>query len=180
MVFTFHIEKVFHIKNSWCHFFTMYSCFSFSLSAYFESTEREIVLVFPKMEEVVTHDGDMLKLTAENYSYWKPMMEDHLYCKDLHEQITNENKLMDKKDNKWELLNWKFVAMIRRYIDRSLFEHVSTYTNAYELWTKLESLIQKKAPRNKAHLVRRLVKLEYMEVRTLLNILTPSKVLLTN
>ena len=53
--------------------------------------------------------------------------------------------------------------MIRKYIDRNLFEHVSTYTNAYKLWAKLESLIQKKVPRNKAHLVRHLVKLEYME-----------------
>ena len=52
--------------------------FPFPLNAYFESTEREIVLVFPKIEEVVTHDGDMFKLTVENYSYWKLMMEDHL------------------------------------------------------------------------------------------------------
>ena len=119
-----------------------------------------------RAEEVVTHDGDMFKLTAENYSYWKMMIEDHLYCKDLHKKITHENKLKDKKDNKWELLNRKVVAMICKYIDRSLFKHVSTYTNAYELRTKLESLIQKKAPRNKSHLVKRLVKLEYMEVRT--------------
>jgi len=33
----------------------------------------------------------------------------------------------------------------------------------YELWTKLKSLIQKKTSRNEAHLVRRLVKLEYMD-----------------
>ena len=91
------------------------------------------------------------------------MMEDHLYYKDLHESITHENKLKEKKDNKWELLNRKDVAMIRKYIDWSLFENVSTYTNAYELWTNLESLIQKKTPRNKAHFVRRLVKLEYMD-----------------
>ena len=42
----------------------------------------------------------MFKITAENYSYWKPMMEDHLYCKDLHEPITHENKPEEKKDNK--------------------------------------------------------------------------------
>ncbi|WVZ00886.1 hypothetical protein V8G54_026955 [Vigna mungo] len=34
-------------------------------------------------------EGDMFKLTADNYSYCKPMMEDHLYCKDLYEPITN-------------------------------------------------------------------------------------------
>ena len=58
--------------------------------------------------------------------------------------------------------------MIHKYIDQSLFEHVSTYTNVYELWTKLESLIQKKTPRNKAHLVRRLVKLEYMNIQNMI------------
>ncbi|RDX99681.1 hypothetical protein CR513_17248, partial [Mucuna pruriens] len=36
------------------------------------------------MEGTFAHDGDMFKLTADNYSYWKPMMEDHLYCKDLN------------------------------------------------------------------------------------------------
>ena len=115
------------------------------------------------MEDNVAHDGDMFKLTANNYSYWKPMMEDHLYCKDLHEPIIYKDKVEGKSDAQWELLNRKAVAMIRKYIDKTLFEHVSTYTNAYELWTKLESMIQKKTPRNKANLVRRLVKLEYKD-----------------
>lgn len=115
------------------------------------------------MERNVSHDGDMFKLTAENYSYWKPMMKDHLYCRDLYEPITDSKKPEGKSEREWELLNRKAVAMIRKYIDRSLFEHVSTYTNAFELWTKLESMIQKKTPRNKAFLVRRLVKLEYKD-----------------
>ena len=29
----------------------------------------------------------MVKLLASNYSIWKPMMEDVLYCKDLHDPI---------------------------------------------------------------------------------------------
>lgn len=110
----------------------------------------------------------MFKLTTENYSYWKPMMEDRLYWKDLHEPITNENKSEGKGDKEWKLLNRKAVSMIRKCIDRSLFEHVSTYTNAYKLWTKLESVIQKKTPRNKAHLVRRQVKLEYMDGQSMI------------
>ena len=56
--------------------------------------------------------------------------------------------------------------MIRNYIDKTLFEHVSTYTNAYELWTKLESMIQKKTPHNKV--VRRLVKLEYKDAHSMI------------
>ena len=127
------------------------------------------------MEGVVTHDGDMFKLTVENYSNWKPMMEDHLYCKDLHEPITYENKPEEKEDNEWELLNRKVVAMIHKYIDRSLFEHISTYTNAYELWTKIESLIQKKMLRNKAHLVIRLVKLKYMDDQNMIEHLNTFK-----
>ena len=65
--------------------------------------------------------------------------------------------------------------MIRKYIDQSLFEHVSNYTNAYELWTKLESLIEKKTPRNKAHLVRCLVKLEYMDSQNMIEHLNTFK-----
>jgi len=38
---------------------------------------------------------------------------------------------------------------------------VSNFDNAYELRTKFESLIQKKMPRNKALLLRQLVKLQY-------------------
>ncbi|KAK8690455.1 hypothetical protein V6N13_073988 [Hibiscus sabdariffa] len=73
-----------------------------------------------------------------------------------------------KIKREWELLNRKAVAMIRKYIDRSLFEYVLTYTNAYELWSKLESMIHKKTPRNKAHLVRRLVKLEYNDSQSMI------------
>ncbi|KAK8627957.1 hypothetical protein V6N13_063672 [Hibiscus sabdariffa] len=120
------------------------------------------------MEGSVTHNGDMFKLTADNFSYWKPMMEDHLYCKDLYEPITFQTMPEGKIEREWELLNRKAVAMIRKYIDKSLFEHVSTYTNAYELWSKLESMIQKKTPRNKAHLVRRLVKLEYNDGQSMI------------
>ncbi|KAE8729765.1 hypothetical protein F3Y22_tig00003398pilonHSYRG00147 [Hibiscus syriacus] len=120
------------------------------------------------MEDNVAHDGDMFKLTANNYSYWKPMMEDHLHYKDLHEPIIYKDNVEGKSDAQWELLNRKGVPMIRKYIDKTLFEHVYTYTNAYELWTKLESMIQKKMPRNKANLVRRFVKLEYKDGQSMI------------
>ncbi|KAE8688656.1 hypothetical protein F3Y22_tig00110959pilonHSYRG00025 [Hibiscus syriacus] len=94
------------------------------------------------------------------------MMEDHLYYKDFHEPIIYKDNVEGKSDAQWELLNWKTVVMIRKYIDKTLFEHISTYTNAYELWTKLESMIQMKTPRNKANLVRQLVKLEYKDQKS--------------
>jgi len=56
------------------------------------------------MEGVFT-DGVMFKLIADNYSYWKPMMEDHLYCKDMHELIFCKDKPEDKSDKDWKLLN---------------------------------------------------------------------------
>jgi len=66
----------------------------------------------------VTHDGDMFKLIAKNYSYWKPMMEDHMYYKYLHEPITQKDKTEGKiTDKEWELQNQKAVAMIQKYID---------------------------------------------------------------
>jgi len=65
--------------------------------------------------------------------------------------------------------------MIRKYIDKSLFEHVSTYTNAYELWLKLESMIQKKILRNKAPLIRRLVKLDYTDGQNMIEHLNSFK-----
>ena len=33
----------------------------------------------------------MIKLTTSNYSIWKPMMEDVLYCKDLHDPIKGDS-----------------------------------------------------------------------------------------
>ncbi|VFQ80805.1 unnamed protein product [Cuscuta campestris] len=115
------------------------------------------------MKDNITHDGDKFKLTADNYSYWQSMMEDHLYCNDLHEPIIYKDKVEGKSNAQRELLNRKAVVITYKFIDKALFEHVSTYTKAYELWTKLESMIQKKTPRNKAYLVRRLVKLEYKD-----------------
>jgi len=88
-------------------------------------------------------------------------MGEHLICKDLVEPIQNENMPTGKNANEWNVINCKDVATIRKYVDWSLFEHVSTFDNAYKLWKHLESLIQKKTSRNKALLVRRLVKLEY-------------------
>jgi len=101
----------------------------------------------------------MAKLTVDNYSYWKSMMEDHLICKVFIEPIQNENMPMGKNANKWNMLNRKAVATIRKYSDRSLFEHMSTVDNAYKLGKHLESLTPNNTPRNKSLLVISLVKL---------------------
>ena len=51
------------------------------------------------MEGVVTYDGDLIKLIADNYSYWNAMMEDHLTCKDLAEPILKKNMPEGKSEN---------------------------------------------------------------------------------
>ena len=85
-----------------------------------------------KMKGVITYDGDMIKLTADNYSYWKATMEDHLIFKDLAEPILNKNIPKGKSEIERKLLYRKEVAIIRKYIERTLFEHVSNFDNAYE------------------------------------------------
>ena len=52
---------------------------------------------------------------------------------------------------------------------------MSTYTNAYELWSKLESMIQKKTPRNKTSFVRRLIKLDYTDGQSMMEHLNSFK-----
>ncbi|KAE8663641.1 hypothetical protein F3Y22_tig00112925pilonHSYRG00085 [Hibiscus syriacus] len=69
------------------------------------------------MEDNVALDEDMFKLTTNNYSYWKPMMEDHLYCRDLHEPIIYKDNAEGKSDAQWELLNRKAVVMIRNILN---------------------------------------------------------------
>ena len=68
----------------------------------------------------------MIKLTASNYSIWKPMMEDVLYCKDLHDLIEGDSAKPSKMSDKdWEKLNRKTIACIRKCIDVSIFYHAS-------------------------------------------------------
>ena len=84
---------------------------SFSQQWYQSQFEQRHSCVI-KMEGVVNYDGDMIKLTTNNYSYWKVMMEDHLIYKDLAEPILNKDIPEGKKENEWKLLNRKAVAII--------------------------------------------------------------------
>ena len=44
-------------------------------------------------------DDDMIKLNSMNYSTWKLMMEDLLYCKDLYELIRLKEKPSNTLDD---------------------------------------------------------------------------------
>ena len=76
----------------------------------------------------------MIKLSASNYSIWKPMMEDVLYYKDLHDPIEGDSaKPSNMSYRNWEKLNRKTIGCIRQYIDVNVFHHVSQETNAKTL-----------------------------------------------
>ena len=44
-------------------------------------------------------DDGMIKLNSMNYSIWKRMMEDLLYCKDLYKPIRLKEKPSDTLDD---------------------------------------------------------------------------------
>jgi len=92
----------------------------------------------------------MIKLSASNYLIWKPMMEDVLYCKDLHDPIEGDSaKPSDISNIDWEKLNRKTIGCIRQCIDVSVLHHVSQEINAEALWEKLRSLYERKTAQNK-------------------------------
>ncbi|KAF7113203.1 hypothetical protein RHSIM_RhsimUnG0150200 [Rhododendron simsii] len=116
------------------------------------------------MEE---NSGATIKLTSANYSIWKPRMEDVLYTKDLYLPIYGDTKKpQGTSDEDWKVTNRKAVALIRTWVDQSVFHHVAQETNAYELWTKLEAMHERKTTQSKASLIRRLVNLKYKDGRS--------------
>ena len=68
----------------------------------------------------------MIRLISSNYSIWKPRMEDILYCKDLYAPIDgNKSKPKDMSEAEWKIMHRKTVALIRQWVDQSVFHHVS-------------------------------------------------------
>ena len=67
----------------------IYKCANFPTEWYQSSRFAQRLLLAMALEEGATTSG-MIKLDSSNYSLWKPMMEDILYCKDLYEPIVKE------------------------------------------------------------------------------------------
>ena len=83
-----------------------------------------VVGVGLKMEE--SSGAGMIRLTSSNYSIWKPRMEDILYCKDLYTSIDGDkSKPKDMSEAEWKIMHRKTVALIRQWVDQSVFHHVS-------------------------------------------------------
>ena len=82
------------------------------------------------MEGAVTYDGDMIKLTTDNYFYSKTVMDDHLICEGISEPILNEDMPGGKNESELKLLNRKVIVIIQKYIDRvclSMSQHLTMH-----------------------------------------------------
>ena len=76
-------------------------------------------------------DDNMTKLNSMNYSTWKRMMEDFLYCKDLYKPIRLNEKPSDMLNKDWDIEHRKVTAYMRRWMDITLHEYISDETKAY-------------------------------------------------
>uniref|UniRef100_A0A2N9HLM6 Integrase catalytic domain-containing protein n=1 Tax=Fagus sylvatica TaxID=28930 RepID=A0A2N9HLM6_FAGSY len=95
------------------------------------------------------------------------MMEDVLYCKDLHDPIEGDSaKPSSMPDKEWAKMHRKTIGCIRQCIKVSVFHHVSQETKADTLWKKLESLYERKTAQNKAFAIRKLAHLKLKEGRS--------------
>ena len=108
-------------------------------------------------------DDGMIKLNSMNYSTWKCMMEDLLYCKDLYNPIRLKEKPSDTLDDDWDVEHRKAIAYMRRWMDPTLHEHIYDETKADVVWKKLENIFSRKISENKTTLIRRLVNLKYKD-----------------
>jgi hypothetical protein len=90
------------------------------------------MLVAMALEEGAT-TSDMIKLDSSNYSLWKSIVEDILYCKDLYQLIVEEKLPTGVTKEKCRVLNRKAVGMIQLYINHNILHHVANDTNAYEM-----------------------------------------------
>ena len=91
-------------------------------------------------------DSGMIKLTSSNYFLWKTMMEDHLYCNDLALPIECKGiKPDDMDDAKWNGLNRKVTANVRKWISSKSINHISQEHDCYTVWKMLEETFAKES-----------------------------------
>ena len=114
------------------------------------------------MEDSAISSG-MIKLDTSNYSVWKAMMADLLYCKDLYEPIVRDKIPEGVTHADWRVLNRKAVGLIRLHVNHNIFYHIANDTDAFKLWQNLESMYERKTAMNKASVIKWLAKLEYRD-----------------
>ncbi|XP_057730827.1 uncharacterized protein LOC130946170 [Arachis stenosperma] len=90
-------------------------------------------------------------------------MEDMLYSKDLYDPVKRDKSKGTKSDTEWK----KAVALIRQWLNLSMYPHVDTETNTEKIWNKLKELYERKNVQNKAFLIRKLVNMKYIEGKSM-------------
>ncbi|XP_072066891.1 uncharacterized protein [Arachis hypogaea] len=114
-----------------------------------------------------TRGPNIVKLNSQNYSIWKTLMEEMLYSKDLYNPVEGDKSKGTKSDAEWKKLNWKVVALIRQWLDLSMYPHVETKTNVENMWNKLKELYERKNVQYKAFLIRKLVNMKYIKGKSI-------------
>ena len=89
-------------------------------------------------------DDCMIKLNSMNYSTWKRMIEDFLYCNYLYKLIRLKEKPSDTLDDDWDIEHRKVIAYIRRWMDPTVHEHIYDATEVDVVLKKLENLFTRK------------------------------------
>jgi hypothetical protein len=59
-------------------------------------------------------------------------MENLLYCKDVYQPLSG-TKPFTTSDEDWKIANRKTIALIRQWIDDSVYHHISTEINTKTL-----------------------------------------------
>lgn len=110
-----------------------------------------------------SNDNNMFILNSENYWTWKTRMEDLLCVRELYETIESKDAVDGIDEREWKYLNRKAVAIIRQFVDDSVYQNVANYTNAFELWSKLESMYGRKSVMSQVFMMRKLSNLKYKD-----------------
>ncbi|GFS46033.1 hypothetical protein Acr_00g0099730 [Actinidia rufa] len=77
----------------------------------------------------------MIKLSATNYSLWKPWMKDILFYKDLYDPLENKGAKPAETDNEeWKKMNQKKIGQIRHWIGHE--GHIKRYCPRYKVQMK--------------------------------------------
>ena len=73
------------------------------------------------------------------------MMENVLYCTDLHDPIEGDSvKPSSLTDKEWDKMHRKPIECIRQCIEVNVFHHVSLETNADTLWKKIKVFMRER------------------------------------
>jgi hypothetical protein len=79
-------------------------------------------------------DSGVIKLISSNYFLWKTMMEDHFYCNDLALSLECKRIKPDEMDEvKWNELNRKVTANVRKWVSSKSINHISKKHDCYTI-----------------------------------------------